>query len=90
MTTSNADADYDFIAEYGRKAIPRSFRSVAYFLISLCLLLANTYGLPKWYVSSAIGLLGLTSASARIGQVAIAVLMIMALIPVSVFARFGF
>lgn len=66
------------IEKYG----PQAFRAAGYFACALLLLSANTYPINGlWSIAIAIGLLGAASASARIGQAALAVLLAMALIP---------
>lgn len=60
----------------------RALRMLGYGLCALFLLVANTYPLGGfWSLAIAVGLLGAASASAKIGQIAIAVLLAMALIP---------
>ena len=64
---------------------PRIIRGTSYFLIAYLLISINSYGLA-WPVclAAVIGFLGAGTASARIAQVAIAVLLLMAVIPVGV------
>jgi len=62
----------------------RGARVFAYFLVSYSLLSLNTYGIEHLLqLAATIGLLGAFSRSAFIGQACIAVLAVMAVIPVN-------
>ncbi|NTI17596.1 hypothetical protein G6L94_19275 [Agrobacterium rhizogenes] len=64
----------------------RVLRGVAYFGVALMLLRSNSYGLlNQTSVAIAIGILGAGSASARLAQTAIAVLLFMAILPIGIF-----
>ncbi|WP_065091649.1 hypothetical protein [Rhizobium leucaenae] len=60
-------------------------RGASYFLIAYMLLSINSYGI-SWpgYLALSIGLLGAGSSSARVAQIAIAVLLFMAVLPIGV------
>ena len=63
----------------------RVLRGVAYFGVALMLLRSNSYGLlNQTSVAIAIGILGAGSASARLAQAAIAVLLFMAILPIGI------
>lgn len=60
----------------------RFFRAVAYCLVAYLLLWVNTYGLEgRGLIAFAIGLLGFGSRVSVIAQVALAILMLMAIVP---------
>jgi len=63
----------------------RVLRGIAYFAVALMLLRSNSYGLfNQTSVAIAIGILGVGSASARLAQTAIAVLLFMAILPIGI------
>ncbi|MDR6901452.1 hypothetical protein J2W52_003076 [Rhizobium miluonense] len=63
----------------------RVLRGVAYFGVALMLLRGNSYGLlNETSIATAIGILGAGSASARLAQTAIAVLLFMAILPIGI------
>lgn len=65
----------------------RIFRGLCYGIVALMLIRANAYGLASSTIlAPAIGILGSGSSSARLGQLAIAALLTMAVLPPSVFA----
>jgi len=65
----------------------RAFRGVGYAVLTYVLVSLNTYGLSSaFWLAVAVGLLGIGSASARMGQIAIAVLLAMAIIPLETVA----
>lgn len=67
-----------FFGGYTGKVI----RFLAYLVVAALLMQANTYPISgKVYVALSIAALGLTSNSARIGQLGLAVLLLMALFP---------
>ncbi|MGF9692084.1 hypothetical protein AAIH46_04645 [Rhizobium sp. 0TCS1.26] len=60
----------------------RLMRGAAYFIVSALLLTVNTYEIePIWTIALAIGILGIFDTSATIGRVSIAILAVMAVIP---------
>lgn len=70
--------DFDRIA---LTAAHRCARGLGYATVSLLLAGAVAYEMPsKWLIATTIGLLGLFTSSARIGQFAIALLMALALL----------
>lgn len=65
----------------------RIVRGVCYGIVALMLIRANAYGVADAAtLAPAIGILGSGTSSARLGQLAIAVLLIMAVLPPSIFA----
>lgn len=76
------------VAEMWRKGISwcgRIFRGISYFVIALLLVRINTYGLSNgYYLAFAIALLGAGSSSARVAQLSITVLLMMAVVPLNV------
>lgn len=68
--------------KYVLPAISRTVRAVGYGVCALGLLAANTYPLAGfWSIAIAIGALGGSTASAKFGQIALVVLLFMALVP---------
>ncbi|TCL70528.1 hypothetical protein [Rhizobium sp. BK251] len=64
------------------------FRFASYWLIATLLLQANTYAIPSpFFVALSIGLLGLTVSSAKVGQLGLAILMVMAIVPSNTLAN---
>jgi hypothetical protein len=62
----------------------RIVRGASYFVIALLLIRINSYGLSNaTYLAVAIGLLGAGSSSARVAQLSIIILLIMAVLPLS-------
>lgn len=65
----------------------RTVRGVSYLIIAYALTRINSYGLAGGgYLAVAIGLMGGGTSSARIAQAAIVILLLMAVLPLSVFA----
>lgn len=63
----------------------RLVRGVSYFIVAAILIRLNAYGMPtSIYLPLAIGILGVATSSARIGQLAITALMLMAVFPPNV------
>lgn len=76
--TPNDNAEYAFYMEW----IMRLFRMVSYGFAAVLLLAVNTYPINGfWMIAFAIGLLGAGSASAKISQASLALLLLMALLP---------
>ncbi|PZM11162.1 hypothetical protein [Rhizobium tubonense] len=68
----------------GLEWIGRIVRGISYFVIALLLIRINSYGLPNaTYLAIAIGLLGSGSSSARVAQLSIAILLLMAVLPLN-------
>ena len=64
----------------------RVLRGIAYFGVAIMLLRGNSYGIMnQTSVAIAIGILGAGSASARLAQTAIVVLLFMAILPIGIF-----
>jgi hypothetical protein len=62
--------------------LERVVRGISYFVVALLLIRVNSYGLPQAnYPAIAIGLLGAGSSSARVAQLSIAILLVMAVLP---------
>lgn len=63
----------------------RLIRGIFYFIVAAILIRLNEYGMTtSIYLPLAIGILGAATSSARIGQLAITVLMLMAVLPPNV------
>lgn len=78
------DAQINGMWRKGFSWVGRIFRGISYFVIALILIRMNTYGVPNSnYLALAIGLLGAGSSSARVAQISLAVLLIMAILPLS-------
>jgi len=72
----------DMIASQFGGYFGKAIRCAAYLLVAILLLQANSYPIEgQAYIALSIGALGLTSSSARIGQLGLAVLLLMALFP---------
>ena len=66
------------------RKISRLFRGLIYFILAMLLLSASTYDIPAfWTVAFAIGLSGLMSGTAFVGQTCLIILGIMAVVPIS-------
>jgi hypothetical protein len=60
----------------------RLTRSVLYFVLAILLLSANTYGIESfWALAFAIAVFGMLGTAAVIGQICLAILGVMAVIP---------
>ncbi|RZS77605.1 hypothetical protein EV217_4271 [Phyllobacterium myrsinacearum] len=68
--------------EYIAAASIRIFRAGGYALLGLILLRVNLFGTPfSWSIPIALGILGCATNSARIAQIGIIILLIMAIVP---------
>ncbi len=83
LETGLDDIDFDYLLKQLGSYSARLVRCLGYFLIAVCLLWANQMNVPfSWSVALAIGILGFGSKSARIGLLAISLLLFMAIFPV--------
>ena len=65
-----------------RPYLNRTVRGIAYFALAFVLLSVNTWGTENHLkIAAAISLLGLMTDSARIGQVGLLILTVMAVVP---------
>lgn len=74
------DAATDAVLKYA----PRLIRAIGYAIVGWLLLRSNLFGTPfSWSIPLALGLLGLASSSAKIAQLGLFLLLVMAIVPLA-------